>query len=34
LEDIENTLEINTVIKQGNVYDWKALDGILRELRN
>lgn len=34
LENIENTLEINTVIKQGEVYDREALDEIMEELRN
>lgn len=33
LEDIENTLEIDTVIKQGKVYDQEALKGILDRLR-
>lgn len=34
LDDIQNTLEINTVIKQGEVYDREALDGILEDLRS
>ncbi|MDZ7718485.1 MAG: amidohydrolase family protein [Balneolaceae bacterium] len=34
LEDIENTLEIHSVIKQGEVYDNEVLDGILERLRN
>lgn len=34
LEDIENTLEIHTVIRQGELYDREALDGILERLRN
>lgn len=33
LENIQNTLKINTVIKQGKVYNREALDGILEELR-
>lgn len=34
LQDIQNTQQINMVIKQGKVYDREALDGILEELRN
>lgn len=34
LEDIQNTESINTVIRQGKVYDREALDGMLEELRN
>ncbi|MDR9409319.1 MAG: amidohydrolase family protein [Balneolaceae bacterium] len=34
LEDIENTLEIDAVIKQGEVYDREELDGIMEELRS
>ncbi|NBC03128.1 MAG: amidohydrolase family protein [Bacteroidetes bacterium] len=34
LEDIENTLEIHAVIKQGKLYDRETLDGILERLRN
>ncbi|MCG2589219.1 amidohydrolase family protein [Rhodohalobacter sulfatireducens] len=34
LDDIENTLEINTVIRQGEVYDQEALEEIFERLRN
>lgn len=34
LEDIENTLEINTVIKQGEVYNRQALDEMKEQLRS
>lgn len=34
LDDIQNTKSINTVIKQGKIYDRKALDNILQKLKN
>lgn len=34
LEDIRNTQSINTVIREGKVYDREALDGMIEDLRN